>query len=246
LRALLDVPGLGPKRAHRLYEELGISTLPELLHALHEERLRDLKGWGEKSEHNLATAIRRMQEAGGRIPLAAALDLAEDLIAQLGDVPQVQRAAFAGSLRRMRDTIGDIDLLVATDDPRPVMDTFCTFPLVAEVLAAGSTKATVLTTKGIQVDLRAIAPDEWGAALQYFTGSKAHNVRLRELALRRGLKLSEYGLFRIDDDTRLASTTEDEVYAALGLPWVPPTLREDRGEVQAALDDALPPHRRAH
>ena len=241
LRALLGIPGLGPKRAHQVYVELGISSMPELLNALHAGQLRNLKGWGETSEHNLARAIRQMQEVGGRMPLAIALDIAEDLVARLAALPQVSRVDYAGSLRRMRDTVGDIDLLVAADeDPASVMDQFCTMPLVDRVLAHGPTKSSVVTTKGIQVDLRVVPAKAWGAALQYFTGSKAHNIRIREMAVRAGLKLSEYGLFRVDNDQLLASTDEADIYAELGLPWIPPVLREDRGEVEAALDGHLP------
>ncbi len=241
LRALLGIPGLGPKRAHQVYVELGISSMPELLNALHDEQLRNLKGWGETSERNLAGAIRQMQEVGGRMPLAIALDIAEDLVARIAALPQVSRVDYAGSLRRMRDTVGDIDLLVAADDdPASVMDHFCTMPLVDRVLAHGPTKSSVVTTKGIQVDLRVVPAKVWGAALQYFTGSKAHNIRIRELAVRAGLKLSEYGLFRVDNNQLLASTDEADIYAKLGLPWIPPVLREDRGEVEAALDGHLP------
>lgn len=241
LRALLGIPGLGPKRAHQVYLELGISSTPELLNALHDGQLRNLKGWGETSERNLARAIRQMQEVGGRIPLGVALDIAEDLVGQIAALPQVSRVDYAGSLRRMRDTVGDIDLLVAADqDPASVMDHFCTMPSVDRVLAHGATKSSVVTTKGIQVDLRVVPAAVWGAALQYFTGSKAHNIRIRELAVRAGLKLSEYGLFRVDDNQLLASADERDIYAKLGLPWIPPTLREDRGEVEAALEGHLP------
>jgi DNA polymerase (family 10) len=241
LRALLGIPGLGPKRAHQVYVELGISSTPELLNALHDEQLRHLKGWGETSERNLARAIRQMQEVGGRMPLATALDIAEDLVARLGALPHVSRVDYAGSLRRMRDTVGDIDLLVAADeDPASVMDHFCTMPLVDRVLAHGPTKSSVVTTKGVQVDLRVVPAKVWGAALQYFTGSKAHNIRIRKLVVRAGLKLSEYGLFRIDNNQLLASTDETDIYAKLGLPWIPPVLREDRGEIEAALQGHLP------
>ncbi len=241
LRTLLGIPGLGPKRAHQVYVELGISSMPELLNALHDEQLRNLRGWGETSERNLARAIRQMQEVGGRMPLAIALDIAEDLVARIAALPQVSRVDYAGSLRRMRDTVGDIDLLVAADeDPASVMDRFCTLPLVDLVLAHGPTKSSVVTTSGIQVDLRVVPANVWGAALQYFTGSKAHNIRIRELAVRAGLKLSEYGLFRVDNNKLLASTDEAEIYAKLGLPWIPPVLREDRGEVEAALEGHLP------
>jgi DNA polymerase (family 10) len=240
LRALLGVPGLGPKRAHQVYVELGISSMPELLAALHDQRLRDLKGWGERSEQNLAVAIRRSQEAGGRIPLAVALDVAEGLVARLAQVRGVDRAAYAGSLRRMRDTVGDIDVLVAAAQSTAVMDVFCSLPQVGRVLAHGTTRSAVVTTSGVQVDVRVVDPQVWGAALMYFTGSKPHNVRVRELAVRRGLKLSEYGLFRVDDDRLVASRTEEDIYAAMGMPWIPPTLREDRGEIEAALEGGLP------
>lgn len=240
VRSLLTIPGLGPKRAVRLHDELGISSIPELLDALHHHRLEDLKGFGAKTEENLLSAIRYHREAGGRIQLGVAFDLAEQMLGELRSMPAVQRADYAGSLRRMRDTIGDIDLLVASDDPVPVMDAFCSLPLVAEVLAHGPTKSSVLTTKGIQIDLRVVSPGVWGAALQYFTGSKAHNVHVRQLALKKGLKLSEYGLFRMKDDRRLASETEEDVYARLDLPWIPPTMREDRGEIDAARAGTLP------
>ncbi|MBS4730696.1 DNA polymerase/3'-5' exonuclease PolX [Mycobacterium sp. SM1] len=241
LRALLGIPGLGPKRAHQIYVELGISSMPELLAALQDGRLRDLKGWGATSERNLARAIRRMQELGERMPLAVALDIAEDLVARLAALPQVDRVGYAGSLRRMRDTVGDIDLLAAADEnPESVMEQFCALPVVDHVLAHGPTKSSVVTTQGIQVDLRVVPAAVWGAALLYFTGSKAHNIRIRKLAVRAGLKLSEYGLFRVDNDQLLASADEAEIYAALGLPWIPPVLREDRGEIEAALAGRLP------
>jgi DNA polymerase (family 10) len=199
-----------------------------------------LKGFGAKTEEHLLDGIKHMRTTGGRIQLAVALGLAEEILESLSPLPQVQRATYAGSLRRMRETIGDIDLLVASDEPEPVVDTFCSLPVVADVLAHGTTKSAVLTTKGVQVDLRVIRPESWGAALQYFTGSKAHNVRLRLLAQRHGLKLSEYGLFQVEDDTLIASETEEDVYARLALPYIPPTLREDRGEIEAALHGTLP------
>ncbi|WP_068053302.1 DNA polymerase/3'-5' exonuclease PolX [Nocardia xishanensis] len=241
LRSLLGIPGLGPRRAHQVYQELGISSMPELMTALHDERLRTLKGWGETSERNLAQAIRGMQESGRRIPLAVALDIAEGLVAALTTVPQVSRADYAGSLRRMRDTVGDIDLLVAADDdPETVMDLFCALPLVDRVLAHGPTKSSIVTTQGIQVDLRVVPASSWGAALLYFTGSKAHNIHIRKLAVRAGRKLSEYGLFVAGTEQPVAAATESEIYEALGLPWIPPTLREDRGEVEAAAAGRLP------
>ncbi|MBF6468239.1 DNA polymerase/3'-5' exonuclease PolX [Nocardia beijingensis] len=241
LRALLGIPGLGPRRAHQVYEELGISSLPELVTALGDQRLRPLKGWGETSERNLEDAIRRMQRAQGRIPLAVALDVADGLVAALATMPGVGEVDYAGSLRRMRDTVGDIDLLAAVDDdPDTVMSRFCVLPLVDRILAHGPTKSSIVTTHGVQVDLRVVPTACWGAALMYFTGSKAHNIRIRTLAVRAGLKLSEYGLVDAATDRPVAAATETEIYDALGLPWIPPTLREDRGEVEAAAAGRLP------
>jgi DNA polymerase (family 10) len=240
IRALLAVPMLGPKKAMKLHQELRISSLEELLDALHDERIQGLPGFGPKTEENLLRGIQLMQRSGGRVQLGAAMDLAEEILGELEQVRQVKRCTYAGSLRRMADTIGDIDLLVAAEEAGQVMDAFTSMPYAKTVLARGDTKSSVLTTKGLQVDLRVVEPAVWGAALQYFTGSKAHNVRVRELAVRKGLKLSEYGLFRAKSGKLIVAETEDEVYERLGLAWVPPTLREDRGEIQAALDDDLP------
>jgi len=240
LRTLLSVPGLGPKRAHQVYAELHIASVPELLDALKGERLRELRGWGATSEGRLAEAIRQYQAAGGRMQLGVALELAEELVGALEAVPAVAEAAYAGSLRRMCETIGDIDLLVASADPVAVMEAFGNLALVAEVPARGPTKAVDATITGVHVDLRVVAPEAWGAALLYFTGSKNHNIHLRRLAQRAGLKLSEYALERIDDGRVLASRTEEQVYEALGMAFVPPTLREDRGEIEAAVEGSLP------
>lgn len=240
LRSLLVVPGLGPRRARQVYDELGITSVTELLDALHDQRLRNLRGWGERSEENLALAIHDAQSSGGRIHLDVALDLASELLGELSGLPFVRRAAYAGSLRRMRETVGDIDLLVTSDRPAAVMEAFCASPRVLRVLAHGPTKSSVLTTKGVQVDLRVVEPAVWGAALMYFTGSKPHNIHLRALAVRARLKLSEYGLFDADSGEQLAAATEEEVYARLGVPWIPAPLREDRGEIEAALDGHLP------
>jgi DNA polymerase (family 10) len=169
-----------------------------------------------------------------------ALDLAEEMLADLDRLEAVQRSCYAGSLRRMVETIGDVDLLVASEDAGPVMDAFTQLSYVEHVIAKGATKSSVRTTKGLQVDLRVVEPGVWGAALQYFTGSKAHNIRTREIAVRKGLKLSEYGLFRAKTGELIVAQTEEEVYAKLGLPWIPPTLREDRGEIEAASRGELP------
>jgi DNA polymerase (family 10) len=240
VRSLISIPTLGPKKAFALYEKFHIASIEELLDALHEGTLRGLSGFGPKTEENLLRGIQQMQQAGDRVLLGMALDLAEEILGELRDVRAVKRCAYAGSLRRMRETIGDIDLLVASETPGPVMDAFTSLTYVERVPARGETKSSILTTKGLQVDLRVVEPAVWGAALQYFTGSKAHNIRIREMAVRKGLKLSEYGLFRAQSGKLIVAETEEEVYRRLGLPWIPPPLREDRGEIEAALHDELP------
>ncbi|MGH2676409.1 MAG: helix-hairpin-helix domain-containing protein, partial [Actinomycetota bacterium] len=240
VRSLLAIPSLGPKKAITLYEELHVASPEELLDALHEQRLRGLPGFGPRTEENLLRGIQQLQQSGDRVLLGVAFDLAEEILGELRGVKEVRRCDYAGSLRRMRETIGDIDLLVAAEEAGPVMDAFASMTYVARVLARGQTKSSILTTKGLQVDLRVVEPAVWGAALQYFTGSKAHNVRIREMAVRKGLKLSEYGLFRVEGGKLVVAETEEEVYERLGLPWIPPTLREDRGEVEAALRGELP------
>jgi DNA polymerase (family 10) len=240
VRALISIPMLGPKKALVLYEELHVASIEELLDALQEGRLRGLPGFGPKTEENLLRGIRQMQQAGDRVLLGMALDLAEEILDDLRGVRAVRRCAYAGSLRRMRETIRDIDLLVAAERSADVMDAFTSMRFVERVQARGETKSSILTTKGLQVDLRVVDPAVWGAALQYFTGSKAHNIRVRDMAVRKGLKLSEYGLFRAKSGKLIVAETEEEVYERLGLPWIPPPLREDRGEVEAAVAGELP------
>ena len=240
VREMIRIPGLGPKRAFALYRELGIASVDELLAAIEEGRLAGLRGFGEKTARNIRAGIERLRGAGGRVLIAAALDLAESLEGRLREVRGVERIAHAGSLRRMCETIGDVDLLAASRDPGPVMDAFTSLPEVRQVLAKGETKSSIVTTAGIQVDLRVVPPEVWGAAMLYFTGSKAHNIRIREIAVRKGLKLNEYGLFRARSGRLVVASTEEEVYERLGLPWIPPTLREDRGEIEAALEGRLP------
>ncbi|MFI0446243.1 DNA polymerase/3'-5' exonuclease PolX [Actinomadura sp. 6N118] len=240
VRALTTIPTLGPKKALAVYEELGISSVPELAQAIQEGRLRDLKGFGAKTEDNILRGIELMQQSGERVLIDGAADLADEIVAALTAHPAVQRCTHAGSLRRMRETIGDIDVLAASTDPHPIMEAFTALPYVTEVIASGDKKTSVRTTRGLQVDLRVVPPESWGAALQYFTGSQAHNIRTREIAVRAGLKLSEYGLFHAESGDLIVSETEEEVYARLGLPWIPPTLREDGGEIEAALKGELP------
>jgi DNA polymerase (family 10) len=238
---LTHIPGLGPKTAKLLFERLGVSSLGALRDAIDAGQLRDLPGLGAKTETNLRAALERMGAKDvDRVPAADALSIAHALCAHLGALPQVLQISYAGSLRRMRETIGDIDLLVSSIEPGPVMDTLRTSPLVREVIAAGEKKTSVITVRGIQVDLRVVEPKAWGAALVYFTGSKAHNVRIRERAIRKGLTLNEYGLFKKGSGQRVASRTEEDVYAALDLSWIPAPMREDTGEVQAAAAGTLP------
>src|SRR5215472_8755824 len=184
-----------------------------------------------------------MEQAGRRVPLNVAMDTAEAMVAAIGAAPGCARCAHAGSLRRMRETIGDVDILAAALSPadaRPLMDAFTALGDVAEVIASGDTKTSVRTSRGLQVDLRVVPPDAWGAALQYFTGSQAHNVRTREIAVRKKLKLSEYGLFDAASGDLIVSGTEEEVYRRLGMSWIPPELREDAGEIEAAIRGELP------
>ncbi|MET9514614.1 DNA polymerase/3'-5' exonuclease PolX [Streptomyces sp. NPDC002994] len=241
VRELIMIPGLGPRKAMVLYEELTVASVDQLLDAIHKERLRDLKGFGERTELNILHGISVLQKAGeGRILVSAAMDVAEQLVAELSDIRGCVRCSYAGSLRRMKETIGDVDILVAARRSAPFMDALAALPQTAEVIAHGEKKTSVRTTTGLQVDLRVLPPASWGAGLQYFTGSKAHNIRTRAIAVRQGLKLSEYGLFDAESGESITSETEEEIYARLGLPWIPPTLREDRGEIAAGLRGELP------
>lgn len=240
VRQLITIPTLGPKKAMTLYEDLHISSVAELADAIKAEKLRDLKGFGKRTEENILHGIALMQQAGERILLGTAMESAEDIVAELSRITGCAQCAYAGSLRRMRETIGDIDVLVAADRSAPFMDALTELPSTAEVVAHGAKKTSIRTVTGVQVDLRVVRPDSWGAGMQYFTGSKAHNIRTRTIAVHLGLKLSEYGLFDAGSGERVASRSEDEVYARLGLPWIPPTLREDRGEIEAGLRGELP------
>jgi DNA polymerase (family 10) len=240
VRQMISIPGLGPKKAMVLYREMHIASIEELADAIRDGRLKGLKGFGEKTDENILRGIELMQQSGARVLVSVATDLAEEILAELSAVKSCQQCAYAGSLRRMAETIGDIDILVASAKPEPIMEAFAGLSYVDRVMARGETKTSIRTTKGLQVDLRVVPPNCWGAALQYFTGSKAHNIRTREIAVRKGLKLSEYGLFEAKSGKLIVAETEEEVYQRLGLPWIPPTLREDRGEIEAALHGELP------
>jgi DNA polymerase (family 10) len=233
LYALTRVEGVGPKTAKLLYETLGVKTLADLEAAAREGKVRTVKGLGEKIEEKILRGLAETRGVEGRMLLGLALPLAESLIAKLHETGLFERLEFAGSLRRGRETIGDLDLLAVSADPARAADAFVELPDVAEILAHGEAKSSVRLGNGMQVDLRIVPAESFGAALQYFTGSKAHNIALRKLAVAKGWKLNEYGLYDAADRS-LAGEDEDGVYRALGLAPTPPELREDAGEIELA------------
>jgi DNA polymerase (family 10) len=235
---LLEIPRLGPRRVRTLYEQLGVETLAQLAQAARSGRIRQLAGFGPRTEEAILAALASKATATNRLERAIAAQYAEPLREELARAPGVQQAVIAGSYRRAQETVGDVDILVTAAAGSPVMERFVRYDEVSEVLAHGETRATVLLKSGLQVDLRVVAPDSLGAALLYFTGSKAHNIALRRIAQARGLKLSEYGVFR--GKRRVAGATEESVYRALSLPWIAPELRENHGEIEAARAGKLP------
>ena len=236
----LKVPGLGPKKIALIWKSLNITTLTQLDKAAHEGKLHDLPGLGAKSEQQIIAGIESLARRSGRIPIGRAYPLAQEIIGQLKKVKGVVDAQPAGSLRRMRSTIGDLDILVASKDSKPVMEAFTTLPGVSRVLGMGETKSSIEFSDGVRAQVWVHPPEKFGTALQYATGSKDHNVQLRQLALDKGLSLSEHFFTRVNDESEIFCATEEEVYKTLGLPWIPPELREDRGEVQAAKANKLP------
>jgi DNA polymerase (family 10) len=237
---LLKIPGLGPKTLKALRAELDIQNLDDLKSAIEREALRDVPGLGKTTEEKIARSIERLGMHGKdrRTPIADALPMAAGLATELASVPGVEEVAWCGSLRRFAETIGDIDLVVAASESEGVMQAVVNHPLAKEVVGSGATKTSILTHSGMQVDVRVVSPDQFGAALVYFTGSKAHNVALRQRAIDRGWLLNEYGLF--EGDVLIAAATEESVYQALDLPLIPPPLRENSGEIQAAATGRLP------
>jgi len=231
--SLLEVRGLGPRTARALWEVAGIDTIERLEEACRSGQIIGVAGIQKKTCENLLKAIAQHRAGRARALLPAAREVARQVALALSAHGGVERLEIAGSLRRMRETVKDIDILVTSTAPARVIETLVSLPSVAEVTARGETKASVRHQDGLAVDLRVVAPEAFGAALQYFTGSKAHNVRLREMAVRRGLKISEYGVFDEATGARVAGETEEDVYAAVGLPWIPPELREDGGEIDA-------------
>ncbi|AFV76543.1 DNA polymerase IV (family X) [Thermus oshimai JL-2] len=236
--AVMAVPGVGPKTARQLYEALGIDSLEGLKEALERGDLLKLKGFGPKKAERIREGLDLLQATGRRRPLGAVLSFARNFLEEIRALPGVEKAELCGSARRYKETVGDLDYLAASPTPERVVEGFVRLKGVARVYAKGEERATVFLKDGLQVDLRVVPPESFGSGLQYLTGSKDHSIRLRALAQEKGLKLSEYGVFRGEE--RLAGATEEEVYAALGLPWIPPPLRENRGEVEAALKGELP------
>ena len=262
LLQLMRIPGLGPKRAKQLWEELGIASVDQLEQAAREGRLARLKGYGSKIQQNILEGIEAYRSHQGRFKLSDADSYVIPLLEYMWRAPGIERVEVAGSYRRRRETVGDIDILAIGQEPEPIMKHFTCYGGVAKVQAAGETRGTVLLTSGLQVDLRILPRESFGAALAYFTGSKEHNIRIRKLAIDRGLRVSEYGVFRVERESRrrageeakareasgrdpmagefVAGGTEEDIYRAVGISWIPPELREDRGEIEAAQQDALP------
>ena len=239
LTALLDINGIGPKRAHALYEGLGVTSVDELAAAAHDQRIRTLSGFGEKTEQRILHEIERQaRHSPARTLLADAEEMAEPLVDWIRRRAGVDQAAMAGSYRRRRETVGDLDVVVTASDPAAVSRAVSRYEEVAEVVSSGETRTTLRLRGGLQVDIRVVPAGAYGAAMHYFTGSRDHNIALRRRAQGHGWKLNEYGLF--EDDQIIAGDTEESVYAALALPWIPPELRENRGEIEAAEDDGLP------
>jgi DNA polymerase (family 10) len=240
--ALMRIPGMGPKAVNRLRAELGVQSIEDLRRALAEHKLRGLKGFGEKSEEKLAQSLLRLGPESGdsRTPISVALPLARRIVARLSEVPGVTHATFCGSLRRFNETVGDVDILVVASDAAAVMAAVTSLSMVERVLGRGDTKISVVTRRGTQIDVRVVAAHQLGAALLYFTGSKGHNIKLRQRALARGWTLNEYALSEIEGGKIIASETEEEIYRALGLACIPAVLREDAGEIEAAESGKLP------
>ncbi|HWT83080.1 MAG TPA: helix-hairpin-helix domain-containing protein, partial [Candidatus Methylomirabilis sp.] len=237
---LMGIHGLGPKTAKLLYDQVGVDSVEKLEELARAHKLAGLPGIKEKTEENILKGIAVWKSGRERMPLGTALLLAETILDRLRGLKEVDQIEAAGSLRRMRETVRDIDILITSTMPARVTEVFVGLHNVVEVLAHGETKSSVRLRDNIAVDLRVVDPDCFGAALMYFTGSKQHNIRVRELAQRKGLTLSEYGLFEEKTYRRVAGKTEAEVYHAVGLPFIPPELREDGGEIEAALEGRLP------
>ncbi|MGE0822076.1 MAG: DNA polymerase/3'-5' exonuclease PolX [Candidatus Binatia bacterium] len=251
LAELTDLDSVGPKKAKQLYDQLGIASLSELQTALDSGKVETLAGFGRKSVENLRRALKEVNERARRLKLADADQLVQPLLAYMREAPGIDELEVAGSFRRRKETVGDVDILAACDTPQPVMKHFRSYPQRKRVESAGGTRGTIVLRSGLHVDLRIVPRRSYGAALHYFTGSKAHNVSVRKLGVERGLRINEYGVFRVprgkkaeelgkQEGKRIGGEKEEDVFRAVGLTWTPSELREDRGEIQAAQADALP------
>jgi DNA polymerase (family 10) len=237
---LISIPGVGPKTARLLYNKLGVKNINELAMMAKHHRISGLPGIKDKTEENILRGIALVKKRQERMTLKEAIDVAGEVVSALKKMPGVNNITPAGSLRRMRETVRDIDVLITSAKPEKVTGAFVKLPIVKDVLAHGDTKASILSREGVQVDLRVVEPDSFGAALVYFTGSQAHNIRIRHIGKEAGLKINEYGVFNEKSGKRIAGKTESDIYKTIKLPYIEPELREDRGEVEAGLKGALP------
>jgi len=245
LLEMLNISSVGPKTVALIYKELGITNVEELEKAVKDNKLAKFPGMGEKKEENILRGIKILRETKERIPIYEAELIADKIIKQLREIQAVDKISIAGSLRRRRETIGDIDILVASDKPAQVMDVFTTLPNVKQILAKGNTRSSVRIESGRQIDIRVVQTDSFGTALHYFTGSKAHNIRIRELGIKNNLKINEYGIFKRgkspeEQDEKIGGSKEIDVFKSIGMPYISPEMREDRGEIEAALLNKLP------
>ena len=238
IRGLIAIEGVGPKTVKKLYKELNVKTIEDLERVAKEGKVAQLDGFGEKSQKSIIEGIEFLKKTKGRVSLGEALPIADEIISFLSKMDQVLKVDGAGSLRRMKETIGDIDILVASDDPQKVMDRFVSMNGVEKVWGVGQTKASIRMREGFNVDLRVVSPDSYGSALQHFTGSKDHNIRLRRFAIEKGMKVNEYGVFK--GDKRIAGQDEPSVYKSLKMDYIPPEMREDFGEVELAVLGKIP------
>lgn len=239
---MMDIPEVGPKTVALLYKKLHIDSIEKLKKAASTGKIRKLPGMGEKTEENILKGIALVRKREERIPLQEAMYLAERIMEPLSKLKDVKKLSTAGSLRRVRETIGDIDIVLSSNNSKKVMDKFTSLEIVKETLSKGDTKSSILTREGRQVDLRVVPEESFGAALHYFTGSKSHNIKIRELGIKKGLKINEYGVFTRGKkkEKRIGGKEEKDVFEAVGLPFIPPEIREDRGEIEAGLKNQLP------
>ena len=237
---MIELEGVGPKIAMRLHNELGIVSIETLQEAAKNQKIRDLKGFGPKKEANILQSIEEYRSRSNRFLIGEVLPIIQGILTYMSKSPAVKQVEVAGSARRRKETVGDLDVLVSSDKPEVVSERFVTMPPVARILSQGPTKSQIVLENHLQVDLRVIPPEAYGAALQYFTGSKEHNVKLRTISVRAGFKLNEYGLYNRETDELVAAESEEEIYRKLGMEWMPPELRENTGEIEAAMKDSLP------